>query len=211
MAVIVIGDVLEYRIVTLLGDQVGLNVRHLKVTQLIGLPTTQQTVDALEPILSTPIKPLMSAQAEFRGIDLRVLLPTPSTVVFNNSDAGFGTVAGEDLPKQVAGVLSLRTDTPGRSGRGRMYVSFPSEIDSESPGRPIAGYVIRLTTLGVSIKAPLIVDDLIGNSLVAEAAVLQGGQLPPNATKLITSAIARPFWGTQRRRGDFGAKNVPPI
>jgi hypothetical protein len=33
-----------------------------------------------------------------------------------------GTSSGDSLPQEVCMVLSLRTDTPGKSGRGRMYL-----------------------------------------------------------------------------------------
>jgi len=211
MAIMLIADILEYRVVSSQGDQMALNVRHLVVDVISGLPTTQQAVDALEAVISTPYKPLLSAQSTFRGVDLRVVFPIPTVADIATFNQGIGGVVGEDLPKQAGGVISLRSATPGRTGRGRMYIPFPGEADNENPGRPIATYVTRLATLGTSVSAPLVVDDMLGNSATLSAVILNGPPAAPGNFKRVTNTIARTFWGTQRRRGDFGAKNIPPF
>lgn len=56
-----------------------------------------------------------------------------------------GVSASNTLPGDVATVVSLRTATPTRSGRGRFYLPAPTVADVGTTGRVLADYITDLT------------------------------------------------------------------
>ncbi|MCJ7620356.1 MAG: hypothetical protein MUP64_09090, partial [Anaerolineae bacterium] len=147
--VLAANDIIEVMAVSKTTDQIGLNIFHYQVTAAGGTDVLSRVTQALEAFVtpfSTSLKALMSSSAEFRGYQVR-RLNAPASVWFQDATgAGVGTVAGDMLPRQVAGLLSKRVITPGRRKGGRMYIPFPGEGDNDATSLPSAAYVARLAT-----------------------------------------------------------------
>src|SRR5690606_6703804 len=122
----------EVRFIMQLGNQLGLNVRHYEVASEVG---TGADLLSMAEDLGTIFGPLyialLSSSAEFRGVGARKIRPIPvSGEALSNAGAGFGAVTGDPLPRQVSGLISLRTASTTVAKRGRAYIPFPSEDDS---------------------------------------------------------------------------------
>jgi hypothetical protein len=142
------------------------------------------------------------------GMDGQVILPTLLTPVGNTTGNGFGDNAGDALPRQTSGIISLVTALGGRKNRGRVYVPFPSETDNAIAGHPTAGYVTALGDLAAILTGPYIGVGAGGNTNDLQPVILHrvDGSVTP-----ITGHFERSFWATQRRRGDFGRPNTGPF
>lgn len=208
MATLNNGDVVEARFFTSFGDQTAVTVRHYRISGTGPGGTDVQLATALGNGFPTFFKDVTSAVAQYRGLSVQLIDPGPKTqAVFNTTGAGAGDVAGEALPPQTAGVITLRTQFAGRQYRGRAYSPFPGEADNSGGGGLTPAALSRMqaladefvatfdfgTNAGEAIATPVVYSRKFGTS----EPVLQG--------------IARSGWGTQRRRGFFGQQNISPI
>lgn len=179
---VAVGDVLESVTVTTHTEQAGLNVRHWRIDNIVGGTTDiQKIADAMATAWAAPYKALMSASALFRGVRLRRLSPGPPTVTLVSSlNAGPGDIAGDPLPRQVSGIITLQTTQGGPSGRGRMYIPFPSESANDPDSTPSAIYVIGLEALAGYFVGTVSFFPVGGVSVTCQA-VLNGGGVTPVA------------------------------
>lgn len=202
-------DIWKVSLYSTLGSQLAVQRCFFTITELAGNPDDGTLGNSAETALGAKLKDCMVADASFRGIGVQRVWPSPKTRerYFINLQ-GAGNVVTPPLPKQVSGLITLRTDFAGRRYRGRTYVPFPGEIDSDGvEGRPTANYVARL--------------DILGNFWSSVLAIANGGDTASGVPVLwheglvvgtpITADNGRPYWATQRRRGDYGAKNTSPI
>lgn len=208
----ILNDIVQCRIVTYTtagSNQIGVNVRHYKCTAVSGTgPTPAQVASALNLLVATHYKTMMSVSAAYRGVGAAIIWPLSSQTIeyADVSSAGAGTVAGDMLPSQISGLISLYNGSPGRHGRGRTYVPFPSEASSDASGLPSSTYQAGLGNIAT---------DLTSNIIVAGG---NGGTLTPiswwrsahTGIPWVTT-ISRNRWATQRRRGAFGRANVLPF
>ena len=155
----------------------------------------------------------MVTNAQYRGLGVRKIWPHPLTVEAVSTFAGgAGNVAGDPLPFQVAGIATKKTNLPGKSFRGRVYLPFPSEASNDVDGNPTMGYGTLAQTFLAAVQLSYIIsatppappgDNASFTPCVWSRKLLQG-----------TFTIAHAFkdkWATQRRRGDFGKPNTPPF
>lgn len=204
-----VGDIMQVTFVCHTGQQAGLNIRHYRVDAIVlPEPPIQAAADQMSSNFAAAYQALMSNQATFLGALVRRVRPLPpSSPVQGILLSGPGTVGGDILPKQTTGVITVRTALAGRANRGRIYVPFPAETNSDTAGAPTAGYVTNLTALANMHAAVFTVAAGLGSATWTPVIFHRvAGTATP-----VTTALARPFWGTQRRRGDFGRPNLPPI
>lgn len=204
-----LADVIEARIVCRLGEQISINVRHWRISEiLVPEPSLQAIADRLHADFLPKYQAVLSSLAEFRGVIARKIRPLPPSADFIGSGAaGFGLVAGAPMPKQISGVISLKTTLAGPAGRGRAYIPFPSTGSHETDTTPDPTYIANLNVIAA---------EMAGNILVTEGAGtlnLRGvvfHRLAGTSTD-VNDAVSRNRWGTQRRRGDFGQPNISPV
>jgi hypothetical protein len=204
-----VGDVLEAVFYVTMQQQTSLNVRHYGITSVTPPePSHEAVADRLHELAETTYPPLLTALAEFRGVTVRRISPGPPTPPFPSTRvAVMGEIPEDPLPKQVAGIITLRTFATGSAGRGRVYVPFPAESDNTATGVPQTTYIIR----GIALASVFIGPHTVtagGGSLVITGVIFHRGGGP--ATEIIGQTVQR-RWGTQRRRGDYGASNVSPV
>lgn len=186
------------------GDQGGLMTRHYRVSSITGVGATEQeVVDAMSSFWDAFIKPMLTNTATYDGCTLQKVKPLPKGnryVSFN--DAGAGTAGTDPLPRQVSGVISLRTALAGREFRGRVYMPFPDESDSDADN-PSVGYQVALAALAAELDNNRVIIGAGGSTTLVP--VIYSRKL--DQVNDIVQAIARSTWGTQRRRGSFGQPN----
>lgn len=167
--------------------------------------------DALSTYFSTAYKAVLDSSCTYAGASLQ-LFPQRSFVSdWSKEGAGAGTVVGNDCPTQASGLITLRTNYAKRTGRGRVYIPFPSVTSNDTNGLPTAGYMTNLQTLANLMEGPVPV--LVGPDLLAVtlSPVICNAQ-DTGILKPITDSIAVQKWATQRRRGSYGRVNsLPPL
>lgn len=204
-----VGDLLSVQVVGASATQVAINTVHYQVVAEagagvpVGIIATQ-----MDTLLHAAYKALMSAQATYRGVMVTKIWPLPRSVRGEeNQNAAIGQVAGDGLPWQVSGVLSFSTAFGGAKYRGRVYIPFPGEADNDNTQAPIAGYVTRLTTLLNLWLASQVINNG-GNSVTITPGIYHRGD---HTFTPFNTGLAKQLWATQRRRGNYGRENAPPI
>lgn len=196
------------------GSQMAVT-RYFYLVQTTDPATTIQDVLAqFGADIAPKYKALMSGNATYRGS--RAFFREAGGLFDSNWEIstigqGVGGRLGDVLPKQVCGIVTRLGVFKGRKHRGRIYVPFPDEAANDpTEGRPNAAYLVDLSTYGQAVTDPLAV-----NNLGHTATLLPGHivEINPGDKQFFewVSYVARPYWATQRRRGDYGPKNTSPI
>lgn len=193
-----VGDLFEVKVYCRLTEQLGLNVSHWRITSISGsTPTDNVIADAISTALGPTLRGCLSSQAAYAGLTLQYLAPgAPRPEITSISEAGAGTVTGDALPRQVAGLLTLRTALTGRANRGRKYIPFPAEEDNNSDARPTATYLVQLAAHGAVYAA----DVLAGTPPVSAILHCHVYQKALGIAQAVTTVVTRTDWATQRRR-----------
>lgn len=203
-----INDVFQVRILSRLGVQIAYNVLHYEVVTKggDGAPLSEIAA-AMSSVLLPSLFPLVVESALVKGVDVQKIWPLPISVLVPYGDDGAqGTVEGDALPKQTCGVITKRTLKAGPHYRGRLYVAFPGEADNGAAGAPTASYLARLGDWAQVLDDTVLAED--GADTNALLPVIYNRNT--HETTVIDKCTARNRWGTQRRRGDFGAANIDP-
>lgn len=204
-----VGDLYEGRIFCTLGVQTSITVRHWRVSGKTGTGATDAQIAAgLEGAVATAMKAVISASATYRGVGVRRIQPLPiSLETYSNAAAGVGGLAGDPLPLQTAGIITIGTALGGRSRRGRAYIPFPNEDSNTASALPSNAYVALLATLGGALTATF--GPGAGGNTNNLIAVVFSRKF--NTRTDVSSNLPRTQWGTQRSRGGYGRPNPSPI
>lgn len=207
---VALNDVIEVKMVAVKGGQLSLNVRHYKCTVLNGTGATLgQVAASADTAFEQLYKNLMCSAARWLGVSARIITTPPgSGLAFNKDNTGFGIRAGDQLPTQVAGIITLQTALGGRRNRGRLYVPFPDETANTEDNIPSAGYLTDLEILGDQLVTALTAGPGGGNNVILTAVLYHRGN---GSTTPLIAHRDNTRWATQRRRGDYGAMNVVPF
>lgn len=207
--VLSVNDVLRVRFVCSQGSQMSINVRHYVTTSITGTSATDADAAArLNTLYALLFKQILTVDALYRGVGVQVIDPGPPFVEQADvSSAGGGTVVGDALPPQTAGLIKLTTAFAGRAGRGFLYAPFPSEGDNGATGAPSAGYVTRLGQLKDQLLGTITVGVLPNTAQIVP--ILWSGALA--SARTITGGVARPFWSQQKRRSYLRKGDVFPF
>jgi len=201
------GDIVLVNFYCYAENQLGMFGCHFRMHDPFTLPdpTDQDMADYMDSTISATLKQMLSDDASYLGASAQVIWPTRKPRVVSVTGAGIGTQLGVILPKQVAFVITKRSNSASRSGLGRMYIPFPPDSQNESSGNPSNAY----TALAGTLK-----DLLLVNHVVPDDTMTGSGEAQPiiwhRATSTyddIVSSTYRDRWATQRRRGDYGAVN----
>lgn len=213
MAILLFGDdVLECRVYCYDDDskQLAINVYHYQVVEPAGDPTLEVMVKRYSEIVAPLYKAWLTDNSRYRGVTMRRVSPNPTPALSSTEDQGFGTIDAGQAPLNGAAVISRFTETPGPSGRGRVFLPFIAVTNLTTNGQLSGGGEV----LALAIGNGLTVNDYtwVGDdaSELTVQSVLYG---PPEApvTKGINRIHVQDRIATQRRRGDYGRLNQPPF
>lgn len=204
-----VNQIWQLRVVCYTADQIAVNTAHYRVTAVTGGGAVDSDAAvSFDTALNGVYKATISAQARYRGVSLQRVMPAPPTrparVVVSD---GVGAIAGDMMAKQVSGIISTGTELAGRSQRGRVYIPFPGEPDNQANGTPTPGYVTAVQAIANVMFSSRTLG--IGGATSAVIPVLwHRGSLTWDE---VTHKDAKPFWATQRRRGNYGRVNSLPF
>lgn len=202
-------EVWSCRIYTKFNDQVAINV----LNYVIGSTLADQVTDLeaaadIAVHLATEFKACISSAATFQGVGLQRRSPAPpGQEALSAVGAGVGGVTGDPLPRQVAGLLSFKTQYAGPRYRGRMYIPFPGESDNDTDTTPTASAITRFDALLDKVIANVNLTGAVGNALAIP--VIRSRKF--GTYEQILGGVVRDNWATQQRRGAFGPKNISPF
>lgn len=117
---------------------------------------------------------------------------TEHEFTFTTTVAGIGT--GEPLPPRTSGLLSLRTPTLSKRGRGRNYLPPATEADNGN-GKPTAAYITKMNNLGIAIM-----EDMPSINVLFAIWVPQMWSKADQVARPVSQIIARTSWASQRDR-----------
>lgn len=204
-----VNDILKVAHFNTFSPQTAVTVRHFRVSaEIAGGATYLEIANAIKARYDSLWPPIMPVNVTYRGVGVQRIKPLPRLVeVFSTAPTQAGTRTGDPCPSQTCGVITLRTALAGRKFRGRVYVPFPSEFDNNSIGRPTAAYVALLASIANELIASVTVVGALGTTTLVPVIYHKSTTL----TDDVVSHRVRDIWGTQRRRGDFGQPNPPPV
>lgn len=204
-----VGDIYEVKILSFQGAQLGINIRHYRVASITGAQPSDNAIrDRMDAVFLAQYPNLFGPSTNYLGTTVRKIWPLP--VLLETTRAGVsvaGTTLGDNLPKQTAGVITLRTTLAGRSNRGRLYTPFPTEASNDADSTPTAAYLQTLQLLGLLLISSVVVTSG-GNSATLDPGIWRRG---PKTFTIWSTFLERDKWGTQRRRGDYGRPNLIPV
>lgn len=206
-----VGDIVQATVVTQMGDQTALTVLHFLCGIVAGTSATDKDFATnLDAVLEADWKAAINNTATYRGIMAQVVNPPPMQRMQSEiGAAGVGTGGATPQPPQVSGIITWGTAMAGRAGRGRMYVPFPSTTFIDADGTPTASYIAALAALAVDIGGLAVVNRSGGGGSIAVQFVIYHRDF--QTTDNVTSSVQQKKWATQKRRGEFGRPNAPPI
>jgi len=205
------GDVVRSVFVCTIPGQTSTNSRDWQVISISGGTTVLSSaiLESLSTDIPGQFKAMMSSDANFYGIMLYKrtpvgIAPRPDTT---NNGAGPGTVGVGLLPSQTCGLISLYSDTLGKTGQGRIYLPFPSPLSNDATGTPSGQYALDSEQLALSLTNNLPVVDGAVTAVIKPCLYRPGGPPP----YFLNAHRSHDAWATQRKRGGFGRLNAPPF
>jgi len=203
-----LGEVWETKFYNQDNEQLGINVRHWRVSQITaGSASDTELANGMATVFQPLYNQLCDANSAFFGVGAQRAFPLPRTVFVHSSGIPVANgIGGAGLARQICGLISLRSNVIGRANRGRLYVPFPAGVDNQGIGAPTQNYTVRLTNLANALLAPQVILGA-GGTATMRAVIFHR---KTGTSVDVTSAPPVLAWATQRRRGQLGRPNISP-
>jgi hypothetical protein len=216
---ILAGDLVALRVFCTSQEQASVNTFHYGVTEVgSGSGTDLDMAEAFDTLIAGAYQDILCTTASYNGVQAQIILRDPTTIfmpasVSSTVGAGPGLVSGNELPRQVCGLISWKTALAGRKNRGRTYFPFPPVSFDTGLGVPSStaqGLYGAISTLAFDFVS------LPASGLHFQLSLFHrnfpAGTPPiPSTYDPIVAATQVDKWATQRRRGSYGRANVSPI
>ncbi len=190
-------------------SQNQLNVTHWKVVAETGTGCTQQELaDGMSTLWGVVYAPIMTSSLVYKGLKWRRLSPAPTASLVSVIGSAVGTLAGNPLPTQCSAVLTVRGASAPPKTRGRFYCPSPTAAQIDAFGKLTAAYLILLAgPQNFLVNFHVITG--AGGTATLDGRIYH--KKAPVADYAITSAIARPAFGTQRRRSEINRGDTSAV
>lgn len=190
-------------------NQVALHVLAYRVVSLTGAGVTANEVAAAgDTKFSAAITALCSSEANYVGTLAQHIWPAPTGLLGKGvANAGVGGGGTPCCPRQVAGLISKNSNTPGRSGRGHTYVGFVPVEAVQGMGAPTGAYLALLSTLATAMMEDMAVTGGTGTALLRPGIYSRKSHTIADYTLVGRETQ----FATQRRRGAYGRTNPNPV
>jgi hypothetical protein len=208
----IVNDLLEIRTECFHVDQASINVLHYVVTATAGGGlTVTQIAAAFDGRVGLPYQAWFPAAVFFEKVSCKNLSP-PATLAAEFVAHAPGTAVGGVEPGQVSGLITKKTGLAGVRQRGRIYVGFVSTNSVDTAGNLTGGGLAVLTSIRDAIGPNITLVNGAATVTLALAIVHgpdKNGNPPPTQLTLVTTLTPSAFLATQRRRGNYGRRNLP--
>lgn len=211
----VMNDLLQVRVACKANGQVGLNITHWVVTNVVTLgATVSELAQALDQTWANAYINWLSTHADYIGTGVKILTPPQTLEGAYTGNAQPGVHATSLLPTQVSGLIRLQTDRGGPANRGRLYVPFVPAAAVTASGELSVFGVGLIDAIAAAYDTQQTVVGATGTTMIR--LVIKHGPGPTNPppsllSVLVKNLAASSSLATQRRRGDFGKLNTSPF
>lgn len=175
-----------------------------------GFINTQVHADALDAAVkghytSSGLKALQPGTTVLVAASIRDVRVANQVEYVGTNATIAGTGAGDALPNQLAGVVTLRTGLAGKSFRGRVYFSGGNEAQNDATGKIVAAYNTALLAFMTGVQSDMGAEGItlavLSRPRFANLAPPNDVMIYPGAINIVTSMTTRDVeWDTQRRR-----------
>lgn len=180
------------------GTEEWSNVYHATKTDFVRADM-EALAAAVDAIFTSTVLDTFSSDVRYQVTTVYDIRTLTGEIVFDNSHTGPGTASFDVVPINTAVVVTLRTATRGRTGRGRSYIAGYSEGGIED-GEWNATTLAQALNLVLDIKAAI---ESAGWTMVIRSIQTDGIENNPAVTRPVTQVAVRGGKvGTQRRRVD---------
>jgi len=206
---IAVGNIFEITFFTRMFTQNALMVYHLRCDNVANGPVLDQDVaNRMGTLFGPLIAACMDDDAEFLKTRAQIIWPVRLNYVESENGAQSGGIIGQGLPPQCCGLVRLRGTVADRHNRGRKYVPFPAEADSDESSRPTPGYRALLTALGEELADDHQVSAAIPDG-IADLDPVIWNRANETHQDVVGFTVAT-AWATQRRRSFINRPDNPP-
>jgi len=204
-----VGQIIKAQIWASDSEQASVNTFHYRVNGLVSTPPLlTDFLDAFENLVSANFPQLLTDSAHYDGCTAQIVFPLPLMVGEKNSTGNAGGTAGTNgQGRQIAGLIGWTTPLAGPGGRGRTYLPFVSTDDSETTGKPNAGYISKAGNFAVAVSTYVAVTGA-GGSADISLGIRHGNT---SSFTAFTGGGVQTKWATQKRRGSYGRPNASPF
>lgn len=195
---LVVGDIIETKVFSKLGEQVAINVYHYRCSAFTGVSRTDQEIaNSMESVGGPKYKAAMPGAALHLGTTVQIIqggvLPVRAVSV---TEAGVGARAADALAPQLAVLVRKNTGIAGRANRGRVYLPFFAEDEEDANGEVNAAGQAAATVIAAYYLNQINI--AAGGSSVTLDPIIW--QRTDRTYVNITSYTVRSLFATQRRR-----------
>jgi len=199
-----VNDLFQVQIFQNVGSELTMNVFHLRETEAVsGVERGQDNAVQIANDLYLLWAEFLSDDWRVTVIKARRTSPAggiPATVVYGGAEAIVGQVESEIVPSQAAILISLYSDTPDRTGRGRQYIPGCPEA-SQNEGQLLeAPYNANHTVIETFYESE---HNALGAGTGKYRFIVHGGGGSPLPEWDVKVAFIHPNLATQRRRRNF--------
>lgn len=192
--------------------QIAIMDFHFNVTSTSGTGCTMGELAAgLQSKLEVNgMRALLSTTTTLLGSKVATLNVAPYPLPGIATSTSTGSDTTDTLPGQVCGVMTKLTLASGRAFRGRVYFPFPPNSAQSVEGAPTSAYYLSMATVMANLYdgSPQTYTGAGGGTDLLP--VLRQKLAPHNITNVV-GVRPQPLWGTQRRRGDYGRRNMQVV
>lgn len=197
-------DVYQVQIYQNVGSEITMNVLHLRekvaaADQNDAVTCSIQYANVLYHLWAE----LLSEDWRVTVIKARRVEPSggiPGTIVFGGAEAILGQVESEIVPSQAAILMSLYSNTPDRTGRGRQYLPGCAESIQNEGQMLEAPFNANRAAIESHYEEDF---GPFGGGTAEMHAIIHGGGGSPTVEWDVVTAFLNPNLATQRRRRNF--------
>jgi hypothetical protein len=195
--------------------QLGVNTFFFHTIAEVGTgASTVSVATGWDAILAPLYKAWLPATSRYYGVEAQYLIPPINVPVTTNANAGVGTAAGNNLPNQASGLISIRTQLAGPKYRGRAYIPFPAASNADVQGDLTPAAAVLLQAIATAVNTNTVFGGGGNTSTLALCVrhrTNKGVKPALFGYQEAVTATADQLFATQRRRGQFGRSNPLPF
>jgi hypothetical protein len=198
-----------------IANQVSMNRMYFLVTNVLGSPTVNDCLTAIDNATGVPFPGMLTAAAVYHGVSAQLLRKRvlPATgfqlfeAVFSTVFTGPGTRGADPMAIQTRGIIRWTTLRAARGLNCRFYAPFPATTDILVSAVPTALYLSALGNFANAVLPPLVFGSGVNTGN------LQAGNFDTtNGYKDgFTGFTTHNKFATQRRSGNYGRPNTAPF
>jgi len=210
-----INDVLRSRTIMTVNGQVGMNVMHWKVRNILtGGANLLEIATALDQTWNAAYKGWLSSQVTYRGVGCTNLTPPATVEETELLFIGPGLGSAVLLPTQVSGLIKILSPFSGKAFRGRVYIPFADGANITGNGELNAAGKAALLFITNALGPTQTIVGVTGTTVLDLWIKHARSATNPPPSLLGSTAdrlVGSDSWATQRRRGDYGRLNPAPF